>query len=417
VEVRTEDGTLLVLDCGTGAHDLGQSLAASGERPLRGHLLISHFHWDHIQGFPFFSPLFIPGNEWDVYGPGGMGQQLKSILAGQMNYSYFPITLEEFGATVRYNNLGEGAFDIGGIRITTQYTNHPALTLGFRLEAGGAAVVYIPDHEPNTLFAAGGAPGALPVHRADRRHVEFLKGADLLIHDSQYTLEEYPGKVSWGHSPFEKAVDYAIAGNARRLALFHHDPLRGDAALDRLAEAARRRAQQGARAPEVFPAAEGQVIELPEAGAKELPSIASLPSARLSPASPRRSGTVLIVDDDPFMLKLLERTLEAENGIRLVTAADGETAVELIQKERPVLVLLDWSLPKLDGIEVCRIIRAQGDPGVRDVPILMVTGKRLEENDVVQCFEAGASDYITKKFSPTQLRTRVRGWLLRTTAA
>src|ERR671934_495855 len=105
VEIRTADGTLVVLDCGTGAHGLGQALLASGERPLRGHLLITHTHWDHIQGFPFFAPLFVPGSEWDLYAPGGLGQQLEATLAGQMAYTYFPVRLDELGATLRCHDL------------------------------------------------------------------------------------------------------------------------------------------------------------------------------------------------------------------------------------------------------------------------------------------------------------------------
>src|SRR5262249_4992838 len=100
VELRADDGTLVILDCGTGAHGLGQALVAAAERPIRGHLLISHTHWDHIQGFPFFAPLFASGNEWDIYAPGGLGQELAATLAGQMQYTYFPVSLDQLGATI-----------------------------------------------------------------------------------------------------------------------------------------------------------------------------------------------------------------------------------------------------------------------------------------------------------------------------
>src|SRR5215470_6093483 len=270
VEVRITDGTLIVLDCGTGAHGLGQALLASGEHPLRGHLLITHTHWDHIQGFPFLAPLFVPGNEWDLYAPGSVGQQLETTLAGQMEYTYFPVTLEQLDATIRYHDLVEGQFAIGGVRVITQYLNHPALALGYRLEADGVAVVYAVDHEPHVRD--GSATGSLttrlagapPVHREDQRHVEFLAGADLVIHDAQYTAAEYPSKLSWGHSPAELAVDFALAAGVKRLALFHHDPLRDDAALDQLVEKCRQRAVPGGL--DVFAAAEGQTIELAERG-------------------------------------------------------------------------------------------------------------------------------------------------------
>src|SRR6266481_7182330 len=149
VEVTAPGGTLIVLDCGTGAHDLGQHLAASRELPIRGHLLITHTHWDHIQGFPFFTPLFVPGHVWDVYGPGGLGGRLEEALARQMEYAYFPSTLEQPGATVRYHDLVEGTFTLDDVCITTRYLNHPGLSLGYRLEGDGVVLVYATDHEPN----------------------------------------------------------------------------------------------------------------------------------------------------------------------------------------------------------------------------------------------------------------------------
>ena len=128
VEIRTAAGTRLVIDCGTGGHELGQAIMREGG-PSRGHMLISHTHWDHIQGIPFFTPFFVPGHEWDLYAPQGFSESLKDTLAGQMEYTYFPVTPEAFGATVRYNNLGEGRFVIDDIAIQTRYLNHPALAL------------------------------------------------------------------------------------------------------------------------------------------------------------------------------------------------------------------------------------------------------------------------------------------------
>ena len=132
VEVRGDDGALIVLDCGTGAHGLGQALLSAGPR-CDGHLLITHTHWDHIQGFPFFAPLFVPGNTWDIYAPGALGLQLERLLAGQMEYNYFPVTLAQLAATIRFHDIAEGEFAIGEMRVTTQYLNHPALTLGYQI--------------------------------------------------------------------------------------------------------------------------------------------------------------------------------------------------------------------------------------------------------------------------------------------
>src|SRR5499433_819982 len=195
VEVTTKSGTLIVLDMGTGAAVLGRELVARGE-PLRGHILISHTHWDHIQGIPFFAPLFVPGSQWDIYGPKDLGQSLREALAGQMQYAYFPVTLDQCGAKIRYHDLVEGTFDVDDIKVSTHYLNHPALALGYRLEADGVALVYACDHEP---YGRQLARGVGEIRGNDRRHATFLAGADLVIHDAQYTASEYASKSGWGH--------------------------------------------------------------------------------------------------------------------------------------------------------------------------------------------------------------------------
>src|SRR5579864_6950732 len=177
VELRSAAGTTVVLDCGTGALSLGAHLMQSGEKPLRGHLLISHTHWDHIQGLPFFAPLFVPGNEWDVYAPHGFAQSVRETLAGQMQHTYFPVDLGQLGATIRYHDLTEGVITVGDITVRTQYLNHPALTLGYRLEADGVTVVYCCDHEPHSRPLAYGSG---EIGDQDRGHIEFARGADLL---------------------------------------------------------------------------------------------------------------------------------------------------------------------------------------------------------------------------------------------
>src|SRR5262249_14286314 len=248
--------------------DLGQHLIASRSEPIRGHLLITHTHWDHIQGFPFFAPLFAAGNEWDVYAPQGLGQRIEQTLAGQMEDSYFPVTLDQLAATARYHQLGERTFEVAGMRAPARSLNHPGLALGYRLESGGVVLVYSPDHEPHSRHQPDSVRMAeanarlIPVHREDRRHIDFLAAADLVIHDAQYLLSEHPAKLGWGHSPAELAVDWALAAEAKRLALFHHDPQRGDDALDRLVELCRRRAAASGLPLEVFAAYEGQVIDL-----------------------------------------------------------------------------------------------------------------------------------------------------------
>jgi CheY-like chemotaxis protein/phosphoribosyl 1,2-cyclic phosphodiesterase len=400
VEVRAADGTLIILDCGTGAHELGRSLVASGERPIRGNLLLTHTHWDHIQGFPFFAPLFIPGNEWDVYAPRGLGRRVEDTLAGQMEYAYFPVTLDQLDATIRYHELAEGAFDLGAVRVTSRYLNHPGLALGYRLEAGGVAMVYATDHEPHSRHQPAVAEPAqvMPVHHEDQRHVEFLAGADLVIHDAQYTLEEYPSKLSWGHSPIE----------LKRLALFHHDPLRDDAALDRLVEICRQRA--AAHGLDIFAAAEGQMIELVEWEAVT-PGAARQPEAAIVEGVGAAPATVLLVDDDPDIVRLLTMTLRPE-GFRLLSATDGNEALEIARAERPDLLLLDWKIPGRNGLEVCRALRAESDPNLRNVPVVLLTAQ-VGAEDTAEGFAAGVTDYVTKPFKPAHIRARVHVWLRR----
>ena len=405
VEVRGDDDTLIVLDCGTGAHGLGQALLSAGPR-CDGHLMITHTHWDHIQGFPFFAPLFVPGNTWDIYAPGALGRQLERTLAGQMEYNYFPITLAQLPAAIRFHDIAEGEFAIGEMHVTTQYLNHPALTLGYRLQSRGNAVVYSVDHEPHAPNPAARAEGEPPRHKEDQRHIDFLADADLVIHDSQYTIAEYPQKTGWGHTPVEWAVDYAVAARAKRLALTHHDPLRDDEAVDRVVEMCRRRASAAGSGLEVFAAAEGQELRFIERDAKT-PAAACAPE----PATKVGPHTILVADDDPTIVRLLRLTLEQE-GFRVVTASDGEAALRLARLEHPDLILLDWLMPSADGMEVTRRLRNEPDPALHNVPVVLITAQSGPENTAAG-FAGGVTDYLTKPFRPAHVRARVQAWLLR----
>ncbi|MEN8182871.1 MAG: response regulator [Myxococcota bacterium] len=413
VEVRADDGTLVVLDCGTGAHALGRELSVSEPGDLHGHLLIGHSHWDHIQGFPFFEPFFRPGGVWEVYAPGGWERQIESTLGGPMAYGYSPITLESLDAAVRYHDLTEGVFEVGAIRVVTQYLHHPALTLGYRLEADGAILVYATDHEPHSLHPQGAPPGARPIHHEDQRHVRFLADADLVVHDAQYMLDDFPTRAGWGHTPVERAVDYTLLAGAKRLALFHHDPDRSDDEVDEVCARGRAWADEAIPAGagstlEVFGAAEGWEIELSgERERRTEPAASALLERR-----PRSPARVLLVDDDPDLRRLLAGTLESE-GIAVSKAADGEDALRQARQEPPSLILLDARLPGLPGLEVCRALRGDPDRRLADVPVVMLTGVRLDERDLVEAFEAGATDYLVKPIKPALVRSRVRSWLLR----
>src|SRR5436309_3048703 len=185
VEVRTGAGHVFIFDCGTGARPLGDALTA--RVPIGAGILFSHTHWDPIQGFPFFTPAFDPRNTIALYGPQGE-RPLHETLARQMELSYFPVALGQLPATLSFTDLGEGSHTIGRARIVAQYLNHPAVTLGYRLEADGAAVVYACDHEPfgGALWRSDTAAGRIEsiLHEGDRRHARFLADADLVIHDA-----------------------------------------------------------------------------------------------------------------------------------------------------------------------------------------------------------------------------------------
>ena len=261
VELTTANGDLLIFDCGTGAHRLAADLMTRGKNPINANILLGHTHWDHIQGFSFFTPAFIKGNSAAIYGPEGCRGSLHDVLAGQMEFTYFPVELNQLPATITYHELTEGIHTIGGVRVATQFLNHPAMTVGYRIEADGVAVVYLVDHEPfsDELWRAGAEPGRIEsiLHEGDRRHAVFMADADLLIHDAQYTPEEYPAKKTWGHSPYNYVVDVASAAGVRRLALTHHDPGHDDDFVAEIERKARDLALRRGTGLEVFCAYEG----------------------------------------------------------------------------------------------------------------------------------------------------------------
>jgi CheY-like chemotaxis protein len=249
------------------------------------------------------------------------------------------------------------------------------------------------------------------VHREEQGHIAFLLQADLVIHDAQYTAAEYPQKVGWGHSTVEYAVDVALAAQVKRLVLFHHDPLRDDAAVERLADLGRQHVVARGGTLEVFAAAEGQVIELPEVGQNAaLPMAYTATGVEVSRTA-NATVTILIVDDDPDIVRLLQVTLRPE-GFRLLAAYDGETALQMARTERPSLLLMDWQMPGRNGLEVCRALRVESDLQLRDMPVVLLTAQTMDEH-VEAGFAAGVTDYVTKPFYPAYVRSRIREWLLR----
>jgi len=406
IEVVTDSGVRFILDCGTGARPLGVELAAHAPKPIAANILLSHTHWDHIQGFPFFAPIFMPGSRIATYAPKGGGASLSKVLAGQMEFTYFPVELGQLPAVITYHDLAEGAHEIDGVRVIAQYLNHPAATLGYRIEADGAAVMYLSDHEPfsDKLWRSDAAPGRIDsiLHAGDRRHAEFMSGADMVIHDSQYTPEEYPAKKNWGHSTYRYVLELAAAAGVRAVALTHHDPAHDDAFLADLEVLARAEAAQRNPGMKVFVAWEGWDFDVePVAEPHVVPAVAA--------AAPTGGGRVLLADDDDD-LRILARTALVRDGFDVVEASDGAEALQIARDVRPDLVVLDLLMPELDGLEVLRLLRAED--GTRDTPVLLFT--TLDNEGLIrEGFNLGAADYLTKPFTMPQLTARVRTCLAR----
>lgn len=413
VALTSDNGELLILDCGTGAHMLAAELMGKENKAanvIKANILLGHTHWDHIQGFPFFLPAFVEGNTVAIYGPEGSSGSLHDVLAGQMEFTYFPVELNQLPAAITYHELTEGIHSIGGARVVTQYLNHPAITLGFRVEVDGVAVVYLVDHEPfaDELWRAGAPPGHIDsiLHEGDRRHAKFMADADLVIHDAQYTPEESISRKTWGHSTYEYVVQIAAAAGVRRVALTHHDPSHNDHFVAEIERKARTLALQCGTGLDVFCAYEGcELVLEPRATLK--PFISPDP---FQPSVAQRRFHILVVDDQPDMLEPVVHALE-DDQYTVSTATSGPEALRMIVERIPDLVVLDYKMAGMDGLAVVKALRARSETQL--MPILMLTGM-TDEPSTRAGFDAGVTDYVTKPFSIPQLTARIRACLART---
>ncbi len=399
VEIVSRAGTRIVVDAGTGIVALGRQILREG-KPTAAHLLISHTHWDHIQGIPFFAPLFVPGQSWDIYGPRGLGHSLCQTLSGQMEYTYFPVAMDQMGASIRYHDLVEGTFQLGDVSVTARYLNHPALTLGYRFEADGAVVVYACDHEPYACELAGGQG---EIVGNDLRHAEFLAGADLVIHDSQYLVSEYQAKKGWGHSTPEYALAVSRCAGVRQLALTHHDPTRDDAAIDRLMDALIAE-MAGRGGPKFFAAAEGQSLEVTgEAPHAVITTLTDAEVPGLSALADR--SALLALPDEKAQAEFAQ--IAAEDGFTVFATKLSEAA-SVAKRERPSVILLGE-----DGEEseaACRAIRTIEGYGYTAMVVLVTRDATPQDSP------APFSDRLIAPYSPAYARTRLRAWVMRVAA-
>lgn len=249
VAVRVPGEPPLFFDLGTGARYFGSTLPHDGT--FRGTCLLSHLHWDHTQGLPFFTPLLHKGSELDVYAPAQEdGRTVASVMTTVIRPPLFPVTIDQLPGTVRFHDVADDEFSVGSIKVMSRFVPHVGPTLGYRIEWGGRSVAYISDHQQPY-------DGSFSVSDGAR---ELVEGVDLLIHDSQYTSREFAQKSTWGHCTVDYAIWLARHCQVGRLALFHHDPSRTDLALDEAQRCAV--VDGGTLGLEVFAASEGLTVEV-----------------------------------------------------------------------------------------------------------------------------------------------------------
>jgi phosphoribosyl 1,2-cyclic phosphodiesterase len=231
VEVRLESGHVLVLDAGTGMRPLG--VIMQDDLPDEIHILLTHLHLDHLQGLGFFRPLYIPGHEIHVWGPTSPVQDLATRIAMYLSPPLFPVHLDDVPSNIEFHNAPEQAVTIGSATIRAAKVTHQGPTVGYRIEEGGRALVYVPDHEP----LPGGDLRSVPTEWMSGHHLAC--GADVLMHDAQYRDHEYGAHVGWGHSSIADTIEFACRSEVDEVLLFHHDPYHSDEDLEELLKEAR----------------------------------------------------------------------------------------------------------------------------------------------------------------------------------
>ena len=276
IEVRAGN-EIIILDAGTGLRALGRELVEEfGDRPLNLTLLLTHTHWDHIQGLPFFPPLYRPNCRLRIFGYEGARKGLQQVLTGQMESPYFPVPFNELPGNIEIEEMRDMHVDIGPVKVQAHFANHPGICVGFRLDTPDGSLAFFPDNEPrcryrgDTAVSATSVKATLEFARAEeQKFIEFIRGVDALIIDAQFDTDEYSQRIGWGHGCVDDAVALALKARAKQLFLFHHDPDHDDAKVEQMVAHARKLVAAQRTLLTVEAAREGAVVELAKISQKK----------------------------------------------------------------------------------------------------------------------------------------------------
>ncbi|MGH8530754.1 MAG: response regulator [Nevskiales bacterium] len=247
--------TLFIFDAGTGIKALSDALVAQRRTPVIGRIFISHPHWDHINALPFFAPLYVKGNQFEILGGSHAGVTMEQMISAQMDGVYFPVTVKQFAASISYRDLGEGSYMVDDVPVETLLLKHPGHCLGYRVNCNGQTVCYVSDNE---LYPPGASHYDEPFRK---RLIKYLHGAKAVIADATYSDEEYGAKMHWGHSPVSEVAAVAHEAGVETLYLYHHDPDQDDAQIDAKLRAAQAKLASLGSKTQVLAPAEGSSIQ------------------------------------------------------------------------------------------------------------------------------------------------------------